>query len=257
MLTVDISKQLSGNVFPFLLVLTRIGSAFMLFPGIGESFVPVRVRMMFALAISFIMCPVLMPLLPPMPPDIAGLGLLLAREVLIGLFFGCLLRLLMGVVETTGAMIGMQTGLSNAMILNPLLATQSALPSAFLSMAAVALVFITGLDHLLLQAMMDTYHVFPAGSFPEPGDVVEIYSRMVTRSFLMGVELAAPFLISGLILYSALGFMQRLMQQVQLFLVVMPVQILGGIMLFGATLAAILSVWLEYVDASLDHLLTP
>lgn len=257
MLTLDIDQQLSGHVFPFLLVLTRLGVAFMLFPGIGEAFVPTKIRMMLALAVSFVMFPALTPQLPPLPSGVPDLVLLIAREALIGVFFGSLLRLLMGAIETAGTMVGLQIGLSNATILNPALASQSALPSAFLSVAAVALVFLTGLDHLLLQSLVDSYRVFPAGAFPETGDVVESYSHMVTSSFKMGVELAAPFIIGGLLLYAALGFMQRLMQQVQLFLVVLPMQIFGGLILFMATLGAMLSVWLRYFDASLDQLLSP
>ncbi len=67
--------------------------------------------------------------------------MLIGYEVVIGLFFGTLLRMLISSLETAGTVIGMQTGLSNATILNPALAAQSTLPSAMLSVVGVTLHF--------------------------------------------------------------------------------------------------------------------
>lgn len=257
MVTIDIEKQLSGHIFAYLLILTRMGAAFMFFPGIGEAFVNARIRLILAMTISFLVLPVLGPTLPAIPSQPAILTLLLIQEVTIGIFFGCVLRVLMNAVETAGTVISLQIGISNATILNPTLASQSALPSAFLGMMALVLIFITGLDRLLIQAIIDTYNIFPPGEFPSPGDMVETYSHMVTQSFTKGVELAGPFIIGGLLIYTALGLMQRLMQQVQLFLIIMPVQILGGFALFAATLAAMMGAWIRYFDNSLNLFLSP
>ncbi|MDD5586749.1 MAG: flagellar biosynthetic protein FliR [Alphaproteobacteria bacterium] len=255
MVTINLDAQLSGHVFSFLLVFTRLGAALMLFPGLGEAFVPARVRLLMALFISFLLLPVLMPQLPALPASIPGLVKLVAIEALIGLYIGLLLRLLIMAVETAGAIVGVQTGLSNAMILNPALASQNPLPSAFLGTAGVTLLFITGLDHLLLRGLVNTYGLFPIGAPLLTGDMSEAYVRMVNKSFLVGIELAAPFLIGGLLLYVALGFMQRLVAQVQLFLVLIPVQICGGLFLFAVTLGSMMSAWLRFFDSSLTGLL--
>ena len=226
-----------------------------LFPGIGESFVPMRVRLLFALLISLLVYPILTPQIPPVPQSIAELAKLVAMEALVGLFFGSLLRLLLGTVETTGAILSVQIGLSNAMILNPALASQSALPGAFLVMAAVTLLFVTGLDHMLLRGMIDTYAVFPPGVALPPGDVVQSYTHLTSQSFAVGVEIAAPFLIIGLLLYVVVGFIQRLMPQVQLFMVMLPVEIAGGLFLFAATVGVMLSVWSRYFDEAVGDFL--
>jgi flagellar biosynthesis protein FliR len=251
MITVNLDAQLSGHVFPFLLVFTRLGAAIMLFPGFGESYVPARTRGLFALGLSLLLLPVLMPRLPPVPSGIPDLVYLLTVEALIGVFFGSLLRVLMGALETTGSIVGMQMGLSNAMILNPSMATQSALPSAFLGSAGVVLLFITGLDHLLLRGLLGLYDLFPAGGKFQTGDMAQAYVQMFGKSFLVGVEIAAPFIIAGLLMFVALGFMQRMVQQVQLFLVALPLQILGSLLLFAGTVGVMMSVWLRFFDESI------
>lgn len=254
MTSFDIGAQFSGQIFAFLLVLSRIGSVFHLFPGFGESFVPMRVRLVLAMSVSFLLYTILAPRLPPIPSDPGALAFLIGREILIGLFFGSLLRAVLSAVEAAGAIIGVQIGLSNAMIMNPSQAMQSALPSALLSMAAVTLIFITGLDHYLLEATVRTYDIFPANQAINLGDLAQVYTTFVARSFQVGVELSAPFLIVGLLMFVVLGVIQRMMANVQLFMIVLPIQILGGLAFFAATAGAILTVWLRYYDESIATL---
>ncbi len=252
MLTVNLDAQLSGHVFAFLMIFTRLGAAVMLFPGIGEAYVTPRIRLLFALALSFLLMPVLAPLIPRMPESMPSLVVFIAQEALIGIFVGSLLRLLIAAIETAGAIIAVQVGLSNAMVLNPSQATQSALPSAFLGAAGITLLFITGLDHLMLRGLLRMYELFPAGGGVMVGDMAQAYVKMLAKSFLVGVEIGAPFLVIGLLLFTALGFMQRMVAQVQLFLVALPVQIVAGMTLFAATMGMIMTVWLRYFDASMS-----
>jgi flagellar biosynthetic protein FliR len=257
MVTINLDAQLSGHAYQFVLVFVRLGSVIMLLPGIGEAYVSPRIRLLFALAVSFLLMPVLSPQLPVMPAAIPALVLLIMKEALIGIFVGSYLRLLMSAIETAGAIIAVQIGLSNAMILNPAQASQSALSSAFLGAAGVTLLFLTGLDHMLLRGLVNIYGLFPAGSEVITGDMTQAYVDMVSKSFLVGVEIAAPFLVIGLLLYVAMGFIQRMVEQVQLFLVVLPIQIYGGIFLFAATLGMMLTVWLRFFDSSLSGFMVP
>ena len=47
------------NIFAFLLVFARIGTAFFLLPGFSSIQVPVRMRLSLALAVSFLVTPAL------------------------------------------------------------------------------------------------------------------------------------------------------------------------------------------------------
>ncbi len=253
-MTFNLSEMLSGQVFAFVLVFSRLAGAFMMFPGIGEAFVPQRIRMLFAFAFSLMLFPVLTPTLPSLPTQVPTLFLLFVKEIFIGLFFGTVMRLLMDIVATTGAIIAMETGLSNATVLNPSLAVESALPSALLGAAAIVLIFSTGLDHMLLRALMDTYKVFPPGAELPVGDIVRSFIGLVSRSFTIGVQLATPFLVTALLLYTVLGMMQRMMPQIQLFLIMIPVQIMLGFFTFAVVVGAAFAVWLRVYDDTVASL---
>jgi flagellar biosynthesis protein FliR len=248
--SLQLDKILSGHVFAFLFVFARLGSVLMLLPGFGETYVSARLRMMLALSLSFLLMGPMLPVIPALPPDLSGLMRVFGYEIVIGLFFGSLIRLFMSVLETIGFVIALQTGLSNAVVLNPALATQSPLPSAFLSVVGVTLVFTTGLDHFLLRSLMATYDLFPPGGVLQPGDMAKSYTQAFSRSFLVGIELASPFMVIGLLMYVALGIMQRLMPQVQLFLVALPIQIWGGLVLLAVTISTMMTLWLRYFDQS-------
>jgi flagellar biosynthetic protein FliR len=251
MTTLNLDKFLSGHVFAFLLIFTRIGSILMLFPGIGESYVPVRMRLMLALTISFLVLEPLLPRLPMPPSSIADMLRIVSYEAIIGLFFGTLLRLIVSTLETAGGVIGLQTGLSNATILNPALAAQSPLPSAFLGVAGITLVFVSGLDHFLLRSLVSIYDVFPAGGEFMPGDMAQSVIELANKSFVVGIELSMPFFVMGLLMYVALGLLQKLLPQIQLFLVILPVQIWGGLSLLAVAVSGILIMWLRYVDTTI------
>jgi flagellar biosynthetic protein FliR len=248
----NFADMLSGHVFGFLLLFSRIGAVMMLFPGVGEPYVPPRTRLLIAFMISFLLLEPMMPRLPPMPAQTAEMAMLVGAEIVIGLFFGTIIRLIMSALEAAGMIIGLQTGLSNATIINPAQATQSPLPAAFLSIVGLVLVFVTGVDHFLIRSMVALYDMFPVGGAFLPGDMAQSVIQMTNRTFAVGVELAAPFLIMGLLLYTALGVMQRLMPSVQLFMVSMPVQIWGGLAMFSLTIAGILTVWLRFFDQSME-----
>lgn len=248
MTSFNLDQALSGHVFAYLLVFTRLGTMLMLFPGIGEAYVPARVRLMFAMAICFLLVGPLLPRLPALPAQIPDLVTLLVIEAAIGIFFGTLLRLVVSALEAAGSIVGLQTGLSNATILNPALATQSPLPSAFLSVAGVTLLFVTGVDHLLMRSLVSIYDVFPPGDAPILGDMIQATIQAVNTSFVIGVQMAMPFFVMGLLMYVSMGIMQKLLPQVQLFLVALPAQIWGGLALLMFTITGILAVWLRYMD---------
>lgn len=247
----DLGQMLSGHTFAYFLLFTRLGTMLMLFPGIGEAYVPQRMRLMFALALCFLLVGPLMPRLPALPAQMPDLAMLLVVEAGIGIFFGTLLRLAVSALEAAGSIVGLQMGLSNATVLNPALATQSPLPSAFLSVTGVTLLFVSGGDRLLMRSLVSIYDVFPPGGIPAPGDMTQAIIQAANASFVIGAQMAMPFLVMGLLMFLSMGVMQKLLPQVQLFLVALPAQIWGGLALLLFTATGILSVWLRYMDETL------
>ncbi|MEI7608569.1 MAG: flagellar biosynthetic protein FliR [Rhodospirillaceae bacterium] len=248
---------IAGNLFAWLLVFTRVGSAMMVMPVFGDQFVPTQARLLLALIISVVVTPVLLPVLPREPAAVLSLALLLMGEILIGIFIGSVARLMFGALEVAGMIIAMQTGLSNAFVFNPALASQGSLPGSLMSWLALLLILITNLHHLLIEAVVRSYELFQPGAPVPVNDFAQSVTRLVADSFLIGVEMAAPFLATGMVFALALGVMARLAPQMQVFFVFMSAQIAYGLFLFAITVSAMMTFWLRHFESTLVQFLSP
>ena len=89
---------------------------------------------------------------------------------------------------------------------------------------------------------------------PMLGDVAALVTRTVARRFRIGVQLAAPFLVFGLLFNLGLGVLSRLMPQMQVFFVGMPLSILIGFLILLLVVGAMMMTFLDYVEGVLRQL---
>lgn len=252
-----LERLLTTQIFVLFLVFCRIGSAILVMPGIGETMVSTRIRLTFAIALTILTGPVVARSLPPMPGDLGGLALLMGGEIAIGLFIGGMMRLIIGALDVAGTVIGIQTGLASASILNPLLSEQGSLPSLLLSGLGVLLIFETDMIGLMIRSVVDSYSLFHAGALPPIGDFTETVTRTLSHSFRLGLQLAAPFIILVTLMMIGFGLVARLQPQMQVFFVALPLQMLLGFTVLAITLPTIMFVFFDNMSSMLSGFLTP
>lgn len=245
------SYATAQQVFAAGLVFTRIGAIIMLLPGIGESFIPPRIRLAFAFSMTLMMYPLIAGVAPPMPADGAGLGGAVIRELLIGLMIGAILRLFMSSLATAGEVVSLQTTLSMAQTANPMQAQPSTTLGTFLGLMGIVLIFATDLHHLFIAAMMKSYELFPFTRSVPVADAGQLAVQTVGKSFALGLQLAAPVVVLSLVINIATGLVGRVMPQFQVFFVATPLILLLGLSTFAFSLGVIGIVW---VDRFRDHI---
>lgn len=229
-MTITILPDLAWTFF---LLFGRIGAMLMVLPALGETGVPARLRLVFALAVTVVLYPVLTGNLPGLPDTISGMIWLLISEMAVGIAIGLIVRLTMSALAVAGTAIAFQTGLAFAQNVDPTQGTQSAMFATFMSVTAITLIFVTDLHHLLIAALRDSYLLFRPGELLPISDFSETAVNTVARSFLIAIQISAPFLAFGLIFYAGLGVLARLMPQVQIFFIVIPLNIWIGFVLFA------------------------
>lgn len=224
-----LQEILPAEIFAILLIFVRVGAATMLLPGYGEPFVSPRLRLLFALMVSFVVAPVLSKTLPKMPESASLLTLLIMGEVLIGVFLGTVARLFLAALTTAGMVIGYMSTMANALTTDPSAAQQGSIAGSFLTLVALLTIVTLDLHHMLLMAVVDSYDLFVPGQVPPVSDFSEMVARTVAKTFVLSFQIAAPFVVVGLIFYLGLGLLGRLMPQMQVFFVAMPLQIAIGL----------------------------
>jgi flagellar biosynthesis protein FliR len=238
--------------FSYILLFARIGSILMLMPALGETTIPVRMRLSFALAFTLVLFPLLSPSLPVLPDELGGIAGTLFHELIIGLIIGAISRITVMATQVAGAIIAFQSGLSMAQTADPTQnGIQGAVFGSFLSFVGVALIFATDLHHVALAAIFDSYMVFSPTQPLMLDDAGQVAIRTVAGAFTVGIQMSAPFIVFGLVFNLGAGILARLMPAMQVFFVLMPANIIVGLVLFALLLAMMMG-W--YISAFEQHL---
>ncbi len=252
-----LDQILTTNIFGYLVIFTRLGAALMLLPGFGSGVVQARVRLLLALSISLLLLPVLLPKLPPQPDHPAQLMLLLGTEAAVGAFLGMVGQFLLVAVTIAGSFISFQTGLTNAFSFDAVAQEQSQVLTGMLSTLAMVAIFTTDMHHLMLKAMVDSYDLLPPGAPLPVGDMSMTLTRLLGAMFSLGVRLAAPVLVFGMVFYTGLGLLSRMVPQMQVFFVATPLQVLIGLWMTMVALPVIMMLFLDAFQSGLLRYIAP
>ena len=250
----SLDSFLSGSIFAFIMIVARFGTAIMLMPGFGDLYVAPRIRLSLVIMIALILVPVIGPVLPPEPSQPAELLKLIAGEIFIGAFLGGIIRVLVSSLSTAGTVIAYHAGAANALVFDPISIQQSSVYATFLVNIGMVLIFVTDMHHLMLQAVFDSYAVMVPGAIFPFGDFSEAMALNVAESFAVGMRIASPVIVTGVIFYVGLGLLSRLMPQMQVFFIGLPIQIFLGLSVLGISLPIMMYTFLTYFEEGLLRL---
>ena len=129
--SMQLEAWLAAFIFPLARILALVASA----PVLGNKQVPARVKVGFAMLITFVVAPTL-----NIQPDIevgSGMGLfILVQQILAGLAMGFSMRLIFTAIEMAGDLMGMQMGLGFASFYDPVNASNTQVVAQFLGIVA-------------------------------------------------------------------------------------------------------------------------
>ena len=250
---VDISF-LPALAAAFLLTFARVGTMVMLLPGVGELSVPSRVRLTIALVLTAILLPAHQ---KAYAVDLKAIGpvlVVLFQELLVGAVLGLTARLAISALQVAGSVVAQQLGLGFVTAVDPTQNQQGMLVGNFLTVLGITLIFATDLHHLVIAAMNDSYTIFAPGELPIAGDMAAHVTKVIATSFRIGIQLAAPFLVFGLLFNLGLGVLSRLMPQMQVFFIGLPLSILLGFLLLLLVIGAMMGTFVGYLEGVLGEL---
>jgi flagellar biosynthesis protein FliR len=250
---IDIS-MLPALAAAFMLVFARVGTMVMLLPGLGENNLPVQIRLGIALALTLIMLPVHQPAYHVDLQTIAPTVVLLLHEVVIGLILGATARVTISALEVAGSVVAQQLGLGFVTAVDPTLGQPGALVGNFLTLLGLTLLFATDMHHLVIAALNDSYSLFDPGTLVPSGDVASLAATAFATAFKIGIQLSAPFLVFGLIFNVGLGLLARLMPQMQVYFVAVPLSILAGFFILVAVIGSMMGIFIDYFGGVMHEL---
>jgi flagellar biosynthetic protein FliR len=237
------------------LVFLRVGAAFLVLPVVGEHYIPMRVRLGAALAMTVLLTPALAADLVPGAADPDPYTDHFLTEPLAGLLLGLSVRLVAMALQVAGAMAAQATSLSQ--IAGGASPEPQPAIAGFLLLSGLTLAVVLGVHVALARMLLQSYQVLPAGQFPLASDLAAWGVERVGRIFSLAFSLAAPFLIASVLYNLALGVINKAMPQLMVAFVGAPAITFGGLVLLLLTTPFLLPAWMRLMQAGLSSPMAP
>jgi len=241
-----IVEQVATYIWPFV----RIGAFVMVMPVVGGSFVPLRVRLLLAIALTIVIAPVIPTASTPEVLSAAGLVTMI-QEIGIGITLGFLVQLVFDAISLGGQVIGMSMGLGFAVFLDRARGVNiPVLGQLFLMLGMLLFLAMDG--HLaLIQLLARSFHAWPVGI---SGLTVSMLAELLNwtgQMFVFAVKIALPAITSILVVNLAFGTMSRAAPTLNLFAVGFPVAMLSGFMVIFLNVEVLLENVMHFLSISL------
>lgn len=221
---VDFSHVLLG----FALLLARVMPVIILTPFLGGETVPNEVRIGLGLMIGLVLFPAITGQIQNVPISAVLFVALMLKELFMGLTMAFTVGLVFDAANVAGNMVDTMSGTNMAQVMVPQLQQQVSLFSN-LQLQLTTVVFLTlGGHHLIIQTFgeslalvpLDQYPRFSAGSWA----FFEAILRMFGDLLRIGIALASPVLLATFLTDLALGMINRVAPQVQVYFVSMQIK---------------------------------
>ena len=245
------TELLSISIYNYLMIFLRIGTVFMLTPGFSASYINVQIRLILALSITLVSMPLISPMLPSEPKEFSIMIQYILNEISIGIFLGMIMQFLFFALNLAGSIASQAIGFSNAQIFDPTFQNQTMLIESFLSIITITIIFVMDIHHLMIEAIIDSYYMFTPGQTLPWNDMAAHMTETMSKSFAFGFKIGSPFIAFTIIFYASIGLVSRLMPQLNIFFLSLPLQIYLGLGLLFITAPVMISVFLGYFDEGL------
>lgn len=223
----------TSNILLFMAIFTRLSGLFTRAPLFSTYPIPVQVKIWLSAAIAFILFPIVQLNTQFVAPNsVPALALILFKEYLIGYAIGfCANAIFIG-IELGVNTFTVQMGLSADQALNPASGGNSpVLTQAFTYLASMIFIGL-GAHQWLFASLYNSFKSMPVGyvmSFSP--SIVDQIVIITSQIFSLGLGIALPIFGILFITDVLLGFTSKMMPQMNIFMVSLPLKIYLGLLL--------------------------
>jgi len=225
------------TVLLFVLLLIRVTGLIVAAPFFSQSGVPMQVQVGVALTLSLVLFPLFAPSAPLVVSDLWAFTWLATKEVAVGLLLGFLATMFFAAIQLAGSYVTNQIGIGVAHTLDPISNQQSPVMGQVYFILAFMLFLSLGMHHKLISTLAHSLELIPLGTGAIPSNLV--IGRMLSMAgdmFELSLVLVLPAF--GLLLLQEIGlaFVSKIMPQMNVFMVALPLKLLVGLILVLITL---------------------
>ena len=211
----------------WLLVFVRFLTLLSVLPFFSYTSIDARFRVFLAIAMASILVK-LIPYPAIFPVEFTVLMFYVAVEVFLGLCIGMFAGFFVEIVKFAGHQVSHMMGLSMASTVDPTTSENSEVMSELFHIVAILLILAINGHHFFIRIMFDTFFLIPVTELNYEHELVNQMVGIVTNIFTLGVRIAAPVVIIVFFIRIIVGIMNRLVQEADVFSVLLIVNLLVG-----------------------------
>jgi flagellar biosynthesis protein FliR len=237
-----------SKLIGFVLVLTRVSAFFLVTPIFSGQTIPetIKVSMVFLISIFFSMFSP--SVINPAHIDPVLAVMLITNEAIFGFALGLIVILIFSAVQQCGQIIEREMGYTMSEILDPMTGESGQPLSLMIEMIFMLLFLSANGHHLLLLITSRSFEIFPTGSIPAIPILLEGITRAGSEMLVAGLRLTAPMLAAFLVMLVVIGILARIMPDMDILFISMPLRIGLGLMMIGMFLPFINGYITEFAD---------
>lgn len=217
------------QVVSFMLVVARLSGLFLIAPVFSSQMIPVKIKVMVLFVLGATLTPIVAGTAPPVPLTALDLMLAIGIETIIGLALGFSVALVFTAVQVGASLIDTSIGFSLANIIDPLNNAQGAVMGSFYSMVATLAFLAVNGHHWMLAGFKRSFDTVAVGATPDVEAMLANLFQTFGGLFATAFQIAAPVLITLLLVDVVLGIVARVVPQMNVFFVGIPLKIGVGL----------------------------
>lgn len=234
----DLSLLAVPTVITFLLMLIRISGMMVSSPFFTNTGIPAYTKVGFSVMFAFLLFPLHAGVSSyQAPTDLIQFALVASQEFILGLLIGFVLELLFTGIRMSGEILGVQMGMSVSGALDPISGVQTPLLGQMYFIFALLVFLSLNIHHALIVAVNRSFEMIPLGGFITRMDLLaDRFMVLGADMFVTALLVGLP--VMGLLLASeaALGFVAKVMPQMNIFIVSLPLKSALGLVMVMVSL---------------------
>lgn len=214
-----------------ILVFSRISAMVTTMPIFGYGQVSGQIRIMFSIILTLLLVPIIAANNTIQYTDHVVLFLDVIREVFIGLLIGFGARVVFEGFAMAGSFIGLQMGMAIMNIFDPSSEQQQPFISTFWLTVMIIFFLVTNSHYFLVETLFQNFAIIKLGTAtfkPVLGLSLLEAGRII---YNLALQFAAPTMVIMLLVDVSIAFMARVMPQLNIFFISLPLKIGLGIFL--------------------------
>jgi flagellar biosynthetic protein FliR len=201
----------------FILMFFRIAGIIMFTPLFGSPNIPPQVKIMLSLVLALVFYPKMRES-GQIPENLGAYFMAVGCEFILGLLIGLAFSMIFMVAQLAGQVIDYEMGLGLANVIDPISNRMvSVLGQLKLTLGMFVFLALDG-HHWVIQAITQSMRSIPLMGLNLSRDVaLKLSQEMFSRVLVLGMRVAAPALLTMLLVSISIAFLARLMPQLNLF----------------------------------------